>query len=117
MNPLLYTLAYAYSQKRLLTLEEIHRYQIGSNYNLSEISSEIAKIPQIRTYQGLYGIEEGFEQLLALRQEKGRESIRRYRRVLKYARLLISIPYIKGIFLAGSSISVDIGECSNMPDY
>ena len=99
MHPLLYTLAYANSQRRLFTIEEIYRYQIGSNYSLSELDLEISKIPQIRVENGLYGLDIDFDYLLNLRQEKGRESIRRYRRIIKYARLLISIPYIKGIFL------------------
>lgn len=115
MHSLLYTLVYANSQKRLLTLEEIHRYQIGSNYSLQEIVVELSKIPQIRSYQGIYGLIDDFDQLLALRQEKGRESIRRYRRVIKYARLLISIPYIKGIFLAGSS-SFSTGNAKQSSD-
>jgi hypothetical protein len=115
MHPLLYTLAYANSQKRLLTLEEIHRYQICTNYSLQELVTELAKTPQIRFYQGLYGLVDDFDQLLALRQEKGRESIRRYRRVIKYARLLISIPYIKGIFLAGSS-SFSTGNAKKSSD-
>ncbi|MEX0597590.1 MAG: hypothetical protein WD512_13950, partial [Candidatus Paceibacterota bacterium] len=103
MNSLIKTLAYAYSQKRLLTIEEIYRYQIGTNYSLSELIVEISKISQIRSENGLYGLHIDFEELLNLRQEKGRESIRRYRRVMQYTKLLISIPYIKGIFLAGSS--------------
>ncbi len=102
-HPLLQTFAYANAQRRLLTLEEVYRYQIKTQYTLSEIASEIPKMPQITTKQGLYGIVHDFEELLALRQEKGRESIRRYRQVKRYARLLISIPYIRGIFLAGSS--------------
>ena len=115
MHPLLKTLAYAYSQKRLLTIEEIHRYQIDSNYTILELEQELAKIPQIRLQNGLYGLEHDFDKLLALRQEKGRESIRRYRRVIKYARLLISIPYIKGIFLAGSS-SFSTGNAKKSSD-
>jgi hypothetical protein len=115
MHPLLYTLAYANSQKRLLTLEEIYRYQIGSTYSLSELALEIAKTPQIRTENGLYGLDIDFVELINLRQEKGRESIRRYRRVIKYARLLISIPYIKGIFLAGSS-SFSTGNAKKSSD-
>jgi|694.fasta_scaffold12109_5 hypothetical protein len=115
MHPLLYTLAYANSQKRLLTLEEIYRYQIGSNYSISELGFEITKIPQIRTENGLYGLNINFDELLNLRQEKGRESIRRYRRIIKYARLLISIPYIKGIFLAGSS-SFSTGNAKKSSD-
>lgn len=102
-HPLLQTFAYANAQRRLLTLEEVYRYQIKTQYTLSEIASEIAKIPQITTKQGLYGLTLDFEELLALRQEKGRESIRRYRRVKHFGRLLISIPYIRGLFLAGSS--------------
>jgi predicted nucleotidyltransferase len=115
MHPLLYTLAYANSQKRLLTLEEIYRYQIGSTYSLSELALEIAKIPQIRTENGLYGLDIDFVELINLRQEKGRESIRRYRRVIKYAKLLISIPYIKAIFLAGSS-SFSTGNAKKSSD-
>ncbi|MEY3470972.1 MAG: hypothetical protein RLZZ223_322 [Candidatus Parcubacteria bacterium] len=115
MHPLLPTFAYAYSQKRLLTLEEIYRYQIRTSYTTEELLVEIHKIPQIREEKGLYGIVEGFDKLLALRQEKGRESLRRYRRVLKYARLLISIPYIKGIFLAGSS-SFSTGNAKKSSD-
>lgn len=102
-HPLLQTFAYATSQKRLLTLEEIYRYQINTQYTLQELSPEIAKIPQIKTQYGLYGLIPNFDILLALRQEKGRESIRRYRRMSRYGRLLMSIPYIRGIFLAGSS--------------
>lgn len=102
-HPLLQTFAYATSQKRLLTLEEVYRYQINTQYTLQELSSEIAKISQIRTQYGLYGLIDYFDELLILRQEKGRESIRRYRRINRYGRLLISIPYIRGIFLAGSS--------------
>jgi predicted nucleotidyltransferase len=115
MHPLLYTLAYANSQKRLLTLEEIYRYQIGSTYSLSELALEIAKIPQIRTENGLYGLDIDFVELINLRQEKGRESLRRYRRVIKYAKLLISIPYIKAIFLAGSS-SFSTGNAKKSSD-
>ena len=115
MHPLLYTLAYANSQRRLFTIEEIYRYQIGSNYSLLELDLEISKIPQIRVENGLYGLDIDFEELLNLRQEKGRESIRRYRRVIKYARLLISIPYIKGIFLAGSS-SFSTGNAKQSSD-
>jgi predicted nucleotidyltransferase len=115
MHPLLCTLAYANSQKRLFTLEEIYRYQIGSKYSLSELVLEIAKITQIRTENGLYGLYIDFEELLNLRQEKGRESIRRYRRVIKYAKILISIPYIKGIFLAGSS-SFSTGNAKKSSD-
>jgi len=102
-HTLLQTFAYATSQKRLLTLEEIYRYQIGTQYTLQELPSQIAKISQIKTQYGLYGLIPNFDILLALRQEKGRESIRRYRRISRYGRLLISIPYIRGIFLAGSS--------------
>ena len=115
MHPLLYTLAYANSQRRLFTIEEIYRYQIGSNYSLSELVLEISKIPQIRVENGLYGLDIDFDYLLNLRQEKGRESIRRYRRIIKYARLLISIPYIKGIFLAGSS-SFSTGNAKQSSD-
>ena len=115
MHPLLFTLAYANSQKRLLTLEEIHRYQIGSRYSLSDLAVELTKNNQIKAHQGLYGLSYDFEKLLALRQEKGRESIRRYRRVIQYARLLISIPYIKGIFLAGSS-SFSTGNAKKSSD-
>ncbi len=102
-HTLLQTFAYAASQKRLLTLEEIYRYQINIQYTLQELPSQIAKIPQIKTQYGLYGLIDSFDELLILRQEKGRESIRRYRRISQYGRLLISIPYIRGIFLAGSS--------------
>ena len=102
-HPLLQTFAYANAQRRLLTLEEVYRYQIKTQYTLSQIASEIPKIPQITTQYGLYGLRVDFDELLALRQEKGRESIRRYRRIKAYAKLLISIPYIRGIFLAGSS--------------
>jgi predicted nucleotidyltransferase len=115
MHPLLKTLAYAYSQKRLLTIEEIYRYQIGSTYSLSELALEIAKIPQIKVKNSLYGLVHSFDDFMALRQEKGRESIRRYRRVIKYARLLISIPYIKAIFLAGSS-SFSTGNAKKSSD-
>lgn len=115
MHPLLQTFAYAHSQKRLLTLEEIHRYQIQTDYTLQELVCEIPKISQIREVNGLYGLSESFDEFLALRQEKGRESIRRYRRVIKYARLLISIPYIKGIFLAGSS-SFSTGNAKKSSD-
>lgn len=115
MHPLLKTLAYAYSQKRLLTIEEIHRYQIETNYTLEEIKSELPKIPQVKVQNALYGLEYNFENMIALRHEKGRESIRRYRRVIKYARLLISIPYIKGIFLAGSS-SFSTGNAKKSSD-
>jgi hypothetical protein len=102
-HPLLQTFAYATSQKRLLTLEEIYRYQINTQYTLQELPSQIAKIPQIKTQYGLYGLIDCFDELLILRQEKGRESIRRYKQITKYGRLLISIPFIRGIFLAGSS--------------
>ncbi|MGA1046495.1 MAG: hypothetical protein ACO3UU_00645 [Minisyncoccia bacterium] len=115
MHPLLYTLAYANSQRRLFTIEEIYRYQIGSNYSLSELVLELSKVPHIRVENGLYGLDIDFEYLLNLRQEKGRESIRRYRRIIKYARLLISIPYIKGIFLAGSS-SFSTGNAKQSSD-
>lgn len=115
MHPLLKTLAYAYSQKRLLTIEEIHRYQIGTNYSIRDLEIELSKIPQIKVKNSLYGLEYSFDGFMALRQEKGRESIRRYRRVIKYARLLISIPYIKGIFLAGSS-SFSTGNAKKSSD-
>ena len=115
MKALLKTLAYAYSQKRLFTIEEIYRYQIDSNYTILELEQELAKTPQIRLQNGLYGLEQDFDKLLALRQEKGRESLRRYRRVIKYARLLISIPYIQGIFLAGSS-SFSTGNAKKSSD-
>ncbi len=49
MHPLLYTLAYANSQRRLFTIEEIYRYQIGSNYSLSGIS--------LRAIQSSYKLE------------------------------------------------------------
>lgn len=115
MHPLLPTFAYAYSQKRLLTLEEIYRYQVKTSYTMEELRLEITKIPQIREENGLYGIIDDFNKFVALRQEKGRESIRRYRRVIKYARLLISIPYIKAIFLAGSS-SFSTGNAKKSSD-
>lgn len=115
MHPLIKTLAYAYSQKRVLSIEEIYRYQINTHYSIRELEVELAKLPQIRLQNGIYGIEQDFDELLALRQEKGRESIRRYRRVIKYARLLISIPYIKAIFLAGSS-SFSTGNAKKSSD-
>jgi len=100
---LLKTFAYFTAQKRLVTIEEVHRYQLHTRYTLQELETQLQHIPQIHYQNGLYGLKEYYDTLLPLRQEKGRESLRRYRRLQKYGQLLTNLPYIRGVFIAGST--------------
>ncbi len=88
--------------RRLATKEELYHYQYRTNIPLDEISSEALAIPGVIYRAGMYGFEDEFEDLWKLRQEMDRETIRRYRKIQRYGKILISIPYIRGIFVAGS---------------
>lgn len=88
--------------RRLATKEELYHYQYQTTIPLEEISAVALAVPGVMYQDGMYGFEDEFEHLWKLRQEMDRETIRRYRKIRRYGKVLISIPYIRGIFVAGS---------------
>lgn len=112
---ILETMIFFSLNKRLVTKEEIYQYQIKSKISFSELELVLAKIPNIIFKKGLYGFDWEFEKLFELRQHKIRESIKRFRKVRKYAKLIINIPFIKGAFLAGST-AFSTGNANSQSD-
>ncbi len=109
------TMLYFSAQKRLATVEELYRYQVRGRIPRDRISSIIGTIPEIRFERGLYGFADEFKQLQTLRQEKQRETLRRLRKIQRYGRVLISLPYVRAIFVAGS-LSFSTGNAKKSSD-
>lgn len=114
-NLILDTMIFFSLNKRLVTKEEIYQYQIKSKISFDELELLLVKIPKIIFKKGLYGFDWEFDKLFKLRQNKIRESIKRFRKVRKYAKLLINIPFIKGAFLAGST-AFSTGNANSQSD-
>jgi predicted nucleotidyltransferase len=85
-----------------MTKEELYRYQFQTSIPLSEIHQSALAVPGIKYQNGFYGFASEFQELWTLRQIKDRESLRRYRKIQRYGKLLISCPFVRGVFVAGS---------------
>ena len=115
INSLLDTMIFFSLNKRLVTLEEIYQYQIKSKIKLENLEKILNKLPNIVFRKGLYGFDWEFEKLFYIRQNKVRESIKRFRKVRKYAKLIINIPFVRGAFLAGST-AFSTGNANSQSD-
>lgn len=88
--------------RRLATQEELYRYQYKTNISRSDIHQAALAVPGVIYRDGFYGFESEFQELWEVRQEKDRETLRRYRKIQRYGKFLISMPFIRGVFVAGS---------------
>lgn len=113
--PLLPTITFFAANNRLASKEELYHYQVQTSIPLSEIHNQACSIPGVIFRDGVYGFEENFSKLWQRRQEVIRESSKRYRKARRWGRVLTSIPFIRGVFLAGS-LTLSTGNAKKTSD-
>ena len=113
--PLLPTVAFFSANGRLASKEELYHYQVQTSISFSDIHAQACAIPGVIFRYGVYGFEEEFSDLWRRRQEVIRESSKRYQKAQRWGKVLISIPFIRGVFLAGS-LTLSTGNAKETSD-
>lgn len=116
VTTILAALAYADLFDYPLTLDEMARYQVGTNFSGEQIRAALAGDPTLKARVGTtagYFHLKGRQEVVGLRREREQHSRKVWRRAIRYSRLVSRLPYVRMVAVTGALAVHNIGA---LPD-